>query len=211
MVEAARKLFPELPDGPDFVWYTLGANDLVYNKSYHACTDAAKTKDDALACVRDVNKMIVACSEYMFDNYFKAFPKSKIMQSGYDIPCEDLACLWTLDSDYAGQFCKHDRTCINSQALYFQENYIGALTAKYPSPQYTGLNLVGTVQKAAGIPGADVGKPVLGQGAKCEWTVDCVHPKYGTPAGTAFAEAMWTEYFKDHVVPAREDPGSILV
>ena len=53
------------------------------------------------------------------------------------------------------------------------------------------MNILGTVQKAAGIPGASVGRLVVGQGARCDWEVECVHAKYGTPAATGIATAMW--------------------
>jgi len=36
---------------------------------------------------------------------------------------------------------------------------------------------------------------VLSQGSKCEWETLCVHPKYGTPAGDAWGEAMWELFF----------------
>lgn len=53
------------------------------------------------------------------------------------------------------------------------------------------MNVLGTVQKASGVAGAQVGKLVLGVGVNCDWEVECVHPKYGTPAGTGIADSMW--------------------
>jgi hypothetical protein len=53
------------------------------------------------------------------------------------------------------------------------------------------MTLLGAEQKAAGVAGAGLGKLVPGHGAKCQWMVSCVHPKYGTPAATAIADAMW--------------------
>eukprot|EP00746_Dinoflagellata_sp_MGD_P015691 gnl/MRDRNA2_/MRDRNA2_134977_c0_seq1.p1 gnl/MRDRNA2_/MRDRNA2_134977_c0~~gnl/MRDRNA2_/MRDRNA2_134977_c0_seq1.p1 ORF type:complete len:296 (+),score=47.93 gnl/MRDRNA2_/MRDRNA2_134977_c0_seq1:92-979(+) len=210
LVQAARTLFPEFPDGPDYVWYTLGADDLLWSKAYHACSAIATSYHDALFCVQIINKQIGACSENLLDNYFKAFPKSKVMQSGYDIGCESAACLHS-DESFIGYYCKSNLTCINSLSYDWQQDYLGALSAKYQAPQYKGLNLIGTVQKAAGIPGADTGKPVLNQGANCGWTVQCVHPMYNSPAGIAFAEAMWDEYFKHQVGAASKDSNLVLV
>ena len=34
IVSAARDAFPDAADGPDFVWYTAGANDLAQDKQY---------------------------------------------------------------------------------------------------------------------------------------------------------------------------------
>merc|ERR1711972_851078 len=68
-----------------------------------------------------------------------------------------------------------------------------------PQPQYNGLNILGAGQKAAGIPGADVGKPVLDQGGPCKWNDGCVHPKPGSPAAEAVGEAFWDLFFSMHV------------
>lgn len=74
------------------------------------------------------------------------------------------------------------------------------------------MNILGTVQKAAGIEGADVGTLVLGKGAQCSWTVSCVHTKYETPAATAIGSAMF-DLWLSKVVPgiekkAKADDGS---
>ena len=74
---------------------------------------------------------------------------------------------------------------------YWQSIYVDALQKRYPQPQYTGMNVLGAEQMAGGVAGAAVGKLMPGQGATYEWDVACVHPKYGTPAATAIADAMW--------------------
>jgi hypothetical protein len=65
------------------------------------------------------------------------------------------------------------------------------------------MNILGTTQKAAGIEGADVGTLVLGEGAKCSWTVSCVHTEYGTPAASAIGSAMF-DLWLSNVVPDLE-------
>merc|ERR1719181_475202 len=37
MVKKARLAFPEAPNGPDFVWYTLGGNDMAYDGPMKTC------------------------------------------------------------------------------------------------------------------------------------------------------------------------------
>ena len=63
------------------------------------------------------------------------------------------------------------------------------------SPQYTGMNVLGAVQAASGVPGASVGHlNVTGGGAKCEWMTYCVHPTYGTPTADAIGKAFWDQW-----------------
>jgi len=77
--------------------------------------------------------------------------------------------------------------------------YLDDMKEKFSPPMYTTLFMMGTIQKAEGVVGADVGKPVLDRGAKCEWETDCVHPSYNTPAGKAWGDAFWDLYFKERV------------
>ena len=81
----------------------------------------------------------------------------------------------------------------------YENLYLADLIAKYPQPQYTGLYFIGASQKAWGVPGADVGKPVMTQGSNCKWVTECVHPKYNSPSGKAWGEAFWDFYFKNQV------------
>ena len=68
---------------------------------------------------------------------------------------------------------------------------------RYPDKPYNSISIIGAVQKAAGVPGADVGKPNFDEGAKCEWTTFCCHPKYDSPAGEAWRDAFWDLYFSN--------------
>jgi hypothetical protein len=83
------------------------------------------------------------------------------------------------------------KACIVEQVQIWQTLYVDALQAKYPRPRYTGMNILGAVQAASGVPGASVGHPVKSAGSKCDWMVACVHPKYGTPTASAVGQAMW--------------------
>jgi hypothetical protein len=194
----AQKLFPDISvgpnaTGPDFLWYTLGGNDLE-DQSYVACSSSAKSFAEQLACMETITKTITACSETMLDVYFKKYPASKVMQCGYDIPCLEGKC--ALESRDA--YCGTNITCLNVATEYWQKPLLGPLEAKYPG-KYTGLNILGTVQKAGGIPGAEVGKPVLDKGSPCDLMTACVHPKYGAAGATAVGEAFWDLYFSKHV------------
>jgi hypothetical protein len=203
LVKAARKQFPNSKDGPDFVWYTAGGNDLIDDKTFHSCTKNAKSMAEAQHCYVAATDIAIACTKTMFDAYWKVFPKSQIMECNYDIPCENILCRG-FDTGYLGNYCGSNITCLNEMGVVFQEQFVGRLRQMYPEPQYTGLLIGGAVQKAAGIAGADVGKPVLDKSGPCDMEVLCVHPKYGSKAGTAVGEAFWDLFFSKYVTKGNE-------
>jgi len=203
MAEKARHLFPHLPDGPDFVWYTLGANDNWRDREFQSCLRAAKGQswDAVLACLHPFNDRTSACTKALLANFWSEFPLSKVMHSGYDVPCDNLVCQTTSDAQFYSSYCgDFNLTCSSLLGTTWQELYLSGLSVAYPIPRYTALNMVGTVQKAAGIPGADTGAPVLDKGANCAWETLCVHPKYDTPAGRAWGEAFWQLFFRHHAI-----------
>jgi len=204
IVRHANKSFPELQDGPDFLWYTAGADDIWQSVDFQACEIKAKTWGDLLKCMRTEEARISDCSTKMLKIYTATYPKSKIMHSGYDVPCQNKVCRATFsglfDLHYCGEHEASNRAGCNNHALYdFLNIYFDSMHKKFPVPHYTTLFMMGTVQKAAGIPGADVGKPVINQTTKCSWETLCVHPKYNSPAGNAWGEAFWNLYFSKHM------------
>lgn len=197
MVSKAREAFPDAPNGPDYVWYTLGGNDMAYDVPLKACAKTAKTFADMEDCTRQAVDRAMKCTEVLLDNYFKFFPHSRVLHSGYDIPCENVYCMATVtgwfDAGWCGLF---NHTCMNTLMERFHHYYLDqGLSKKYSEPQYTTLNMLGTSQKAGGVPGAEVGKPVLTQGSPCHWTLGCIHPKYKSPPADAIGEVFWTHYF----------------
>jgi hypothetical protein len=198
MVNKARSLFPDLKEGPQYVWYTLGANDVWQNGDYQRCQQKAKTWEALVECISGLNKQVKACTETLLDNYWKAFPKSKVMHTGYDVPCSNTLCRLTLDKPFFAHYCGDNFTCANVVGITYEDMYLADLQAKYPQPRYTNLKFIGAAQKAAGIPGADVGKPVLDKGSNCEWETLCVHPAYNSPAGKEWGKAFWDLYFINH-------------
>lgn len=195
LVNKARDTFPDAADGPDFVWYTLGGNDMTYDEPMKACAKTAKTFEDMDECLHLAVGRAVACSETLLGNYFKAFPKSRVLHSGYDLPCENILCDATITGSYDAGWCGGNHTCLNVLMENFHHYYIDGLGQKYSQPQYSTLNMLGTSQKAGNVPGADIGKPVLSQGSPCQWTTICVHPVYKSPAANLIGEVFWDQYF----------------
>jgi len=80
---------------------------------------------------------------------------------------------------------------VEGQKLW-QQLHAEALAAKYPGQVYS-INLLGTAQKAGGVEGADLGKPV-NQGSPCLLMNElCEHP--GPKLWVAETDAMWDLFF----------------
>jgi hypothetical protein len=159
---------------------------------------AAKTGDEANACMlSEVSDRISPCTDKLLETYWAAFPKSKVFQCDYDIPCMTGSCSSTRGA--RDPFCGANITCHNEHHVLWQHAGVDARQAKYPQPKYTGLNILGTGQKAAGVAGADVGKPVLSKDGPCQWMAGCVHPIPGKPAANAIGEVFWDLFFSKYV------------
>eukprot|EP00927_Polykrikos_kofoidii_P044474 TRINITY_DN38428_c0_g1_i1.p1 TRINITY_DN38428_c0_g1~~TRINITY_DN38428_c0_g1_i1.p1 ORF type:complete len:308 (-),score=57.13 TRINITY_DN38428_c0_g1_i1:342-1187(-) len=199
LVNDAKKQFPEAVDGPDFMWYTLGGNDPLNNDDFQTCLKSAKagTYEDALKCAPAEVQRVVGCGATLLENYWVAFPKTKVLFTGYDVPCYSDIC--QLSFIYFGNYCGSNITCENQLSSDFQSLYSTAMKKRFAGKPFTAVNFMGAAQKAAGVAGADVGKPVMNQGAKYDFTSLCVHPKYGTPAGDVWTDAFWDFYFQKEV------------
>lgn len=198
IVNAAQEAFG---GAPDFVWYTAGGNDLAGDEKYHLCLDVARSVDAAKACIEAAVARLLPCTTSLLDNLWKAFPNAKVGQYNYMATCmesyggED--CAAASAEFLGGSFCMSGKMgmpsfCMLSLLEHWQTLMVDATQATYPSPQYTGMNVLGAVQQASGVPGASIGHLNLtGGGAKCEWMTSCVHPTYGTPTADALGEAFW--------------------
>jgi hypothetical protein len=198
MAQAARLEFPFHKDGPDFVWYTLGGNDMIFDGQFQRCTKSAPSIDEAEKCTDEATAKVKTCTSKLLDHYWNAFPKSKVMECNYDVPCENQACRG-FDQGFLGGYCGSNTTCYNTMATHWVSEYIGSLAKKYPEPRYTAVHVEGASQMAAGIPGASVGVPVLDRSGPCDMMLECVHPIYGSKAADAVGEAFWDLFFSKHV------------
>jgi len=204
LVNAAEEEFGA--DGPEFLWYTLGGNDMAQSDTVHACLKTAQSDSDAEACVKATSDVAKSCTKELLDPFFKRFPKAKVLQINYDVPCESTLCdLTVVNSFMGGAYCKSDKTCQNKLGVYWSSVYVEQMHKEYAVSNpgaYTGLNIFGTVQQANGIPGAAPGKPVLDQDAGDCKVVDeilCIHPTYGTKMATAIGEQFWLQFFSKYV------------
>jgi len=203
LVNAAEEEFGDA--GPEFLWYTLGANDMGQSDSLHACLKEAATESDAQVCVKAASDTAKACTKELLDPFFERFPNAKVLQINYDVPCESTLCDATVVNSFmGGAFCKSDKTCQNKLGVYWSSVYTEQLHKEYASLNgaYTGLNIFGTVQQANGIEGASPGHPVLDRDSGDCKIVDeilCIHPTYGTKMATAIGEQFWLQFFSKYV------------
>lgn len=204
---AAEEEFGEV--GPDFVWYTLGGNDLAFDDAKASClkkipkyTDGL-ISDEAKNCMKTSSDKAMACTEQLFAPFFKKFPNSKLMQCNYDVPCESKLCHSVVDGSFmGGDYCGGNKYCDNQIGIYWGEVYVQQLRKKYSEPQYTGLDIFGTVQAANGVEGAAPGKPNLHEDSgDCGLTHEilCIHPAHGTKMATAIGDQFWEQFFSKHV------------
>lgn len=209
MVNASREAFPDAADGPDLVWYTAGGNDLAQDLEYHACTLFAETDSAIKTCVSQANSRLMACTQTLYESLWAAFPNAKVGQYNYMATCMQGECLLEAAAYLGGPYClekKHDlgspSACMLTLLEYWQTIFVDALQQKYAKPRYTGMNLLGAVQHASGVPGASTGHMnVSGGGANCAWMNGCVHPRCGTPAAEAIGAAMWKLWLEPIVGP----------
>lgn len=196
MVQQTNKLFPNATNGPDYVWYTLGANDQWQDGEFQSCLRNAKGKsyDEALACCRNESDRITGCTTKMLDIFWLAYPQAKVLQTGYDVPCENVLCQ-QVDRVFYRAYCGGNITCANHMGYDIESYHMSQLEQIYADKPYSSRSFIGAAQASAGIKGAAAGRPVWDKGAKCSYTTSCAHPKYGTPAGDAWRDAFWDLYF----------------
>jgi len=197
MVNKAQDLFGD--QGVDYVWYTLGGNDIWEDDAFQSCQASVKGKDiddfAVQACIETFTKRIMACHSTMFDNFLVAYPKARIMQAGYDVVCLSALCNILVNGNFAKSYCGSDGTCLNKFLHSWNTQHMDRMQAKYPQPSYSSIKLIGAVQKANNVEGADYDSPVYTQGANCRWETLCIHPTHNTPAGQAWGDGMWNFYF----------------
>merc|ERR1719221_2078807 len=89
--------------GPQYVWFTLGGNDLLDPK-YSRCANSAQTYEAAVQCALQNVGEVNNCNFKLLDNFYQRFPNSAVVQCAYDFQCSEGLCLplarWP--------FCKYD-------------------------------------------------------------------------------------------------------
>jgi len=134
---------------------------------YQLCDRKAKTMAENLSCMERIAAVVTNCTSSMLTPFWKASPKTRVMQCGYDLSCMGSASnpKQCLPSNRI-PFCKCNVSCSTEATVAWQKPLLEPLAAKFPL--YTGLNVLGTVQAAGGVVGASTGHLVMTQGSPCE-------------------------------------------
>jgi hypothetical protein len=198
LADAARDQFG--PSGPDYVWLSIGANDIAEDENYPSCLSGASSDAQAKACLKTSSDAAMVCTETLLTELWKEFPDARVGMFNYEVPAMDGYCLEGAAEFLGGEYCLGEAdevACMVNLLSYYQAIYVDVLSAKYSAPKFTGMNILGACQKASGVADADVGSPSVTAGTKLEWMDACVHPIYGTPAADAVGEEMWKQWLKD--------------
>lgn len=197
LADAARDMFPTR--GADFVWYTLGGNDL-QDSEYQACLHrAAFSHKDTIACMRQATKKINWCTHTLLSKLWNRYPRTKVLQCGYEIRCEAYECQ---KRSQFRTYCAYNTTCRHEMFLQWQSMLFHPENSEPPyqaDSRFTGINILGAVQKVGKVIGADVGRPAIHEGTPCNLMIECIHPAKGTPGAWMVGETFWDLYFRKRV------------
>lgn len=186
--------------GADFIWYSLGGNDLL-DPHYTICANLATSVESAKKCLADSTAFINSCTDVLLKPVWEAWPNTKVVQCGYDIECESRDCVPIVKVPYCGQdiHCRH----------YLLAEWQKMLLERRLSGGYTGLNILGTLQMAGGMAGATPGSPILESGSPCDMVASCVHPIAGSTGAKAIAQAFWDLYFRSSLASLQGESHAI--
>lgn len=181
--------------GADFIWLTIGGNDLL-EPSYKSCSLAARSEAEAAACMAHESRKITVCIDALLGRFYERYPSTKIFQLGYDVQCSSQECLpyerWA--------YCRYNITCANYLAEMWQSMLLSPQMRKYGPKGYMGIDVIGVSQEAEGIPGARAGRPIFSRSAPCEQMFACVHPRRRSRTAKLIGEILWP-YFGQYVIP----------
>ena len=192
-----------------YVYFSLGGDDFLESMPLGASPEK-------------VHGEMITATRKLLDELFAKRPTVQVFHFGYDLLdwsassfCKDFG-----DAELKGPtpiFCPAgwaNTTCMTrNQAEWLQSRYVDELAAHYRSTndsQYHGLNLLGTLQVAGGVPGARVGSPVWSAYSPTRFVrkehdnLGCVHL---TPAGFT---SLYSELAK-HIVKVRDRAGNTTV
>jgi len=185
LAKAAEKFFPS--KGPDFVWYSLGVNDLK-DKDFITCTQAtADNLEASLNCMRQKTMEINSCTKTLLSNLWEIYPNTKVLQCGYDLPCGMHECHPRYQKR---QYCGYNQTCLNEFIVHWQ-----GMLLHQEDPRYTGINILGALQVAAKVEGAQIGHPRLDEDSPCNLMTECGHVMYQGFGSNFIGEVFWDLYF----------------
>ena len=168
------------------VWVTIGGNDA-----------QADLPGCGAKCIPKCINETLANTKAFLDPAVAAFPDANIVQFGYDILLFDHYFGCKIKGELLFPGCKGKTDCVNTNFRHLQTDYVEKLAAYGGYKNHVPLDLAGAMQKAGGVAGADIGKPVLSQYSPYKMMQsNCIHAN-DEGFGHVF-DAMWDQYFSKY-------------
>ena len=168
------------------VWLSVGGNDA--QRALPGC---------GLPCVPKLVNNTIAHILAFVKPTLAAFPNVQIVMAGYDILNFGLSERCYAEGLAFIPQCLGGIECFNSHfTTALQHGLVEGAAAK-AGPRLIAVDIRGTLQKAGGVAGADIGTPVLSKWSpKALMQTNCIHPTYGDGGGfVAVMDALWATYF----------------
>jgi len=177
-----------------YVWLTIGGNDAA--DYLPDCTKKHPLPD--LTCINHILGVMINNTQIMLDPVFKQHPSIQVIQFGYDILNFQEGICSTVGRDIFNG-CNDEPTCINTQFVKLQTQYIATMRERY-GKNYNNINLLGTLQMADPknrFPNVTVGNPDLNAWSPSQLIQsNCIHPT--RPEGfTDIFNEMYEVYWKN--------------
>jgi len=174
-----RDIVARNPDAR-WVWLTIGGNDAQFELPM------------GVPIERVLQELINRTSTFLTP-LFKANPNIRVVQFGYDILTFSKGLICPIMGGFVLPACKLNTTCINTQFIRLQHEYVENMDKLFP--RHNSVDLLGTLQTAGHIPGASIGHPNLDHYSPDNLMQDnCIHPN---DQGFVYIfNALWDLYFK---------------
>ncbi|KAJ9463823.1 hypothetical protein DIPPA_13395 [Diplonema papillatum] len=164
------------------IWMSIGAVG-----TYQAWQNCTQFPTDPLMCAAGNGGIGQAVLTMMYAVWAARYPMP-IVGTGYDLTASENC---PIPKELIPS-CVGNTTCYNFWQMWTLQEIFESL--RIQDDGVVSLNLYGTIQKAAGYPNVDIGKPDLSRFSPSEYFTDnCWVPN--SKGFTAFLEQMWQQYF----------------
>eukprot|EP00995_Heteronema_vittatum_P000420 NODE_1055_length_1081_cov_260.770349_g736_i0.p1 GENE.NODE_1055_length_1081_cov_260.770349_g736_i0~~NODE_1055_length_1081_cov_260.770349_g736_i0.p1 ORF type:complete len:279 (+),score=129.77 NODE_1055_length_1081_cov_260.770349_g736_i0:60-839(+) len=189
--ELLPTLLSAIENNPDLevMWFTIGGNDARNRLPICALLGGSSDK-----CVAELQAHCLANIEgKIMPAVWAKNPKLRVVGFGYDLMGFGKLPLCPIEALAIFPHCEDSPVCVNTQFIKIQTVW-DMMSKKYPLVDT--VNLLGSLQAAAHMPGASVGHPNLAHYSPDDlMQSNCIHP---TPTGFGYVfDNFWNLYIKN--------------
>lgn len=150
--------------GATHLWMTCGGNDAQFNLI------GCRPQDQ---CIKDVVAQVTKDLGHILDKIAEVNPKLRVVSFGYDLLGFGSIVGNVLSRSILPD-CNGKAECLNSDFENIQTAFDNLAKSK---SNFDSVNLLGSLQTAAGVPGAAVGAPALGEFSPSSlYDITSIHP-----------------------------------